>query len=152
MKITAMLTAPIRNIRMAGKMRLLIVIVLVGMAASLLASLFLIGKVRIGSDLYAQIKQNKDVLEQIAKLSSKLNQYRAEMSIIIDETDKDKASGIRQNMDRIKADVNAGFDGLLSAITNEEKKLTVQDAQSTWAEFQGTVEKEFLPAVAEGRN
>lgn len=142
--------APLKNIKLRNKLWLLSLIVLAGLAASTLSGVFLLSKVRIGSDLYQKIKVNKDLLENIAKLESKLNQYRAELSILIDESNGDKAAQIRENMNALKGEINSGFAGLLSAVQSEEKKVTVQDAGTTWSEFISTTESELFPAVAAG--
>jgi methyl-accepting chemotaxis protein len=148
--IVQAVAAPLKNIKLRNKLWLLSVIVLIGLAASFLSGVFLLSKVRIGSDLYQTIKANRDLLEQIAKLESKLNQYRAELSIIIDESDRDVAAQTRNNMSSLKGAIESSFAGLLSAVRNEEKKVTVQDAGATWSEFIATAENEFLPAVAAG--
>jgi methyl-accepting chemotaxis protein len=145
------LSAPLRNIKLRNKLWLLTIVVLAGLAASFFSGLYVIRNVRIGSDLYQKIKGNKDVLEQIAKLSSKLNHFRAEMSIIIDETDRDKAAQVRNSLKALKADIDSGFSGLSSSIEVEEKKIAMNDAQATWSEFVATVENELLPAVEGGR-
>lgn len=149
-KIKAVLANPLRNMQLRRKLWLLTVVVLVGLACSFGTGLYLVTQVRIGSGLYQQIKSNKDIQENIAKLSSKLNNFRADMSIIIDETDQDKASQMKLNLDRLKADISSDFSSLLSQIENEEKKVTIQDAQTTWAEFIATVDSELLPAVSSG--
>src|SRR5512145_1460860 len=124
-----------RDMRMRNKLLSLTVIVLLGLTSSFVTGLVLINQVRIGSHQYDKIKANREVLEQIALLSSKLNNFRAEMAIVIDEVDKDKASRIRENMTGLRSAIDQGFDGLLSLIASEEKKVTVLDAQKTWAEF-----------------
>ena len=73
------------------------------------------------------------------------------MSIIIDETEQDKISQITSNLNRLKGEIDEAFAGLLSRIENEEKKVTIQDAQTTWIEFIATVESELLPAVSAGK-
>lgn len=151
-KIITFLANPLRNVQLRKKLWLLTIVVLVGLACSFGSGLYLISEVRIGSSLYQKIKSNKDILEQIAKLSSKLNNYRADMSIIIDETDQDKASQIKSNLDRLKGEINEDFTGLLTLIGNEEKKVTIQDAQATWSEFTATVDSELLPAVSSGKS
>jgi len=142
--------APLKNIKLRNKLWLLSLIVLAGLAASTLSGVFLLSKVSIGSDLYQKIKVNKDLLENIAKLESKLNQYRAEMSILIDESNRDKAAQIRSSMDTQQAAIGRDFTGLMSAISSDEKKVTLQDAVATWTAFMETVEKELFPAVAAG--
>ena len=150
-RLKKVLANPLRNLKMRKKLWLLTIVVLLGLATSFATGLYLISKVRIGSGVYNTIKGNKEVLEQIAKLSSKLNNFRADMSIIIDETDHDKTSQIRSNLGRLKGEIEEGFAGLLTQIESEEKKVTIEDAQKTWAEFMATVEGEFLPAVSAGR-
>ena len=150
-KMMKVLANPLKNVQLRKKLWLLTIVVLVGLACSFGTGLYLILNVRIGSSLYKTIKTNKDSLEQIAKLSSQLNNYRADMSIIIDETDQDKASQITSNLNRLKGEIDEAFAGLLTRIENEEKKVTIQDAQTTWAEFIATVDSELLPAVSAGQ-
>ncbi|MEK6745080.1 MAG: methyl-accepting chemotaxis protein [Nitrospirota bacterium] len=148
--IVQAVTAPLKNIKLRNKLWLLSLIVLAGLAASTFSGVFLLSKVRIGSDLYQKIKVNKDILENIAKLGSKLNHYRAQLSIIIDESEKDKAAQVRASMTDLKGDIESGFAGLLSAMQNEEKKVTVLDTKTTWSAFIETTENELFPAVAAG--
>ena len=150
-KMMKVLANPLKNVQLRKKLWLLTIVVLVGLACSFGTGLYLILNVRIGSSLYKTIKANKDSLEQIAKLSSQLNNYRADMSIIIDETEQDKISQITSNLNRLKGEIDEAFAGLLSRIENEEKKVTIQDAQTTWVEFIATVESELLPAVSAGQ-
>ncbi|MHB8880518.1 MAG: methyl-accepting chemotaxis protein [Thermodesulfovibrionales bacterium] len=144
------LAGPVRNMKLRYKLLLLTIVVLSGMALSFGSGLYLIGKVRIGSDLYKTIKGNQNSLEKIAKLSSKLNHYRADVSIIIDETNQDRVEQTKVTLDSLKAEINSGFEEVLGMISTEEKKIAIQDAQTTWAEFLATVETEILPAIERG--
>ncbi|MDP2158345.1 MAG: hypothetical protein Q8K68_11625, partial [Nitrospirota bacterium] len=100
-RIPLAIVAPIRNMRMRNKLWLLSLIVLIGLAASLLSSFFLLSRVRIGSEIYVKIRTNRDLLEKIAIQASKLNNYRAEIAIVIDEADADKTKQILARMDTL---------------------------------------------------
>jgi methyl-accepting chemotaxis protein len=144
------LAGALRNLKLRRKLEVLTAIVLMGLVASFFTGLYLLSEVRIGGALYGTIKANKDLQEELAKLSSKLNHYRAEMSILIDETDRDKAARIRANMSSLKADIDEGFSDLLASVAGAGKKVTVEDARATWTEFLATAEGEFLPAISAG--
>jgi methyl-accepting chemotaxis protein len=126
------------------------VIVLSGLVLSFGSGLYLIGKVRIGSDLYNTIKDNQNSLEKIAKLGGKLNHYRADVSIIIDETNRDRVEQTKSRLAGLKTEVNSGFTEVLGLIASEEKKIAIQDAQGTWSEFFATVENDIFPAIERG--
>jgi len=149
-KTPRVLAASLRNIKMRNKLWLLSLIVLIGLASSLVSSLFLLSHVRIGSERYVTMRTNHELMEKVAILASKLNHYRAEMSIVIDETDADRNGQIRERMATLKTEVGAGFSWLLENVKSEEKKVIVTDAQTTWTEFLSTAEGELLPAVSKG--
>ncbi len=136
--------------KLRNKLLVLTAVVLSGLVLTFGIGLYLTGKVRIGSDMYNTIKGNKDTLEQIAKLSTRLNHYRADVSIIIDETNQDRIAQTKARLDGFKKEIDDGFAGVLSLVTTEEKKITIQDAQTTWSEFLTTVENDMLPAIERG--
>ena len=139
-----------KDMRLRNKLILLTVIVFSGFALLSVMGTYVLNKVRVGSKTYLTIKTNKDALEKIALLGSDLNQFRAETAILIDETNSDKAEQIKANLMELKTVIDSRFTDLLSAMTGEEKKLAIQDAQATWTEFLSTVENEFLPARERG--
>jgi len=144
------LADPIRNLKLRYKLLLLTAVVLSGLALSFGSGLYLIGKVRIGGELYNTIKNNQNALEKIAKLSAKLNHYRADVSIIIDEKNQDRVEQTKSKLDSLKAEINSGFTEVLGIMATEEKKIAIQDAQTTWSEFLTTVETDMLPAIMRG--
>lgn len=149
-RVWAGLAGPIRNLKLRYKLLLLTAVVLSGLVLSFGSGLYLIGKVRIGSDLYNTIKNNQNALEKIAKLNAKLSNYRAEVSIIIDETNRDRVEQTKSKLDSLKTEINSGFTEVLGIMASEEKKITIQDAQTTWSEFLSTVESDMLPAIMRG--
>lgn len=145
-----LIVAPFKNIRLRNKLWFLSFIILIGLIVSSFSSMYLLSRVRIGSELYLQIKTNREMLERIARLESRLNQYRAELSIFIDETDSDKSAQIRRSINELKETIDTGFSELLSIVQTEEKDVIVQDAEATWTEFSISSEKDLIPAVQAG--
>jgi methyl-accepting chemotaxis protein len=144
------LSGPIRNLKLRYKLLLLTVVVLSGLVLSFGSGLYLVGKVRIGSELYNTIKNNQNSLEKIAKLGGKLNHYRADVSITIDETNRDRVEQTKSSLDGQKTEINAGFTEVLGIIASEEKKIAIQDALATWSEFTATVENDIFPSIERG--
>lgn len=138
------------KIFLSGENDLYTGLVLYGLALTFGTGLYMTEKVRIGVALYATIKGNKDALEQIAKLSSRLNHYRADVSIIIDETNRDRVAQTEARLNGLKQEIGQGFSAVLGLVTTEEKRITIHDAQTTWSEFLATVENDLLPAIARG--
>lgn len=138
--------------RMTIRMKLLIlgVAFLAGFLVSTLAGVYLMNEVKVGSGLYKKIMAAKSSLEKVALLSAQLNQARAELNIIIDETDSDKVNKAKVMIDGIGADIKTQFSDILALVNEEEKKLVVQDAEQTWAEFITTTDDEIFPAVLSG--
>ncbi len=133
-----------------AKLVLLTGIVFVSFILSLALQFYLLNGVKVGGRLYAEIGNDKDSLERIALLQSDLNLFRAQVAIIIDETNADKARQLRARLDRLRSSINAQLAGVLGSSQSVEQMVTLQDAQATWAEFLATVEDELLPAVRRG--
>lgn len=133
-----------------SKLLLLAGIVFVSFVLSLLMEFYLLNEVRVGSNLYAAIKSNKDSLEKIALLQSDLNLFRAQMAIIIDETNDDKAEQMSARLAELKAVINEELADILGGRGSEEQRVSLEDAQATWTEFLSTVEGDLLPAVRRG--
>ena len=141
----------VKNFKIRNKLLFLSAIVLVGFVLSTVMGIYMLNEVKVGSKLYAKIKADKDSLEKIALLGSDLNHYRAEMALLIDETNKDKMEQIKALLMKLKAEIENNFFDILNLLNSEEKKISIRDAQSTWSDFQTTVEDTLIPAVHKGK-
>ena len=138
------------NLRLRTKLLALIAVVFFGFAFTLVSGFYVLNEVRVGSKLYTEIRANRDSLEKIALLGSELNHYRAEVAILIDETDRDRMETIKSKLEEINTNVDSHFTEIMSITVNEEKRLSIGDAQATWTEFLETVESEMIPAILQG--
>lgn len=129
------------------KMSLLVAIVFIGFLTSILTGLFVVRQVRVGGEIYGTIKAYKALMEGVALLKSDLNQVRAESFNLILESDPDKISQIEGSLNELKNGIDSRFAATLQLTAEEEKKIALQDAQTTWSEFAQTVTDELVPAV-----
>jgi len=136
-----------RNLKIRSKLFMITAIVLLGFISSTGMGIYIMNKVKIGSNLYKTIQQYKDSLEAIALLKSDLSQIRAEITATIVETDKDKLEQITAHINELKQEIELRFKEIMDSITTEEKKIAIMDAQATWTEFLSTVDNEVLPAI-----
>jgi len=139
-----------RNMSFRSKLLLLAGIVFLCFVLSLVMEFSLLNEVRVGSELYASIRNNKDALEKIALLHSDLNLYRAQVAIIIDEPNPDRAKQIQSRLTDLKAAINEELADILGGTGSEELRVSLEDAHTTWTEFLATVENDLLPAVQRG--
>ncbi len=139
-----------RKMSFRSKLLLLAGIVLVSFVLALVMEFSLINEVRVGSRLYTTIKNNKDVLEKIALLQSDLNLFRAQVAIIIDETNADKAKQMRLRLAELKTAINDALAEIVGSTRSEEQSVSLEDARATWTEFLATTENDLLPAVQRG--
>ncbi|MBI5641604.1 MAG: MCP four helix bundle domain-containing protein, partial [Nitrospirae bacterium] len=137
-----------KGLKIRYKMLLIAVLVLIGFASSTTVGLYTLNQVKVGSGLYNKIQNYKNSLERIALLKSDLNQVRAEMTVLINEPDKDKIELITGGIRELQTDIETGFSETLKSIDVEERRIPIQDAQATWHEFIATVHEELLPAVS----
>jgi methyl-accepting chemotaxis protein len=138
------------DINLKSKLLALSIIIFIGFAMSVSISFILLAKVKIGSALYTAIKINKDTLERIAGLQSDLNRYRAQMAFMMDEKDIGKKDQISEGMKELKGIIDSKFAEIINALESVEKRMAIEDAQSTWTEFLSTTENELLPAIERG--
>jgi len=135
------------RMKITTRMLSLILVVFLGFFISLGMGYYTINEVKIGSKIYSSIKNSKDSIEQIALLKSDLNQIRAELINLIDETSSDGQQQILGNLQQLTSDINEKFNTILTKLESEDKKVAVQDAQVTWQEFSNTMENEQIPAA-----
>lgn len=138
------------TLKMKDKMILLSAIVFIGFLVSTLMSVYTVGEVKVGGRLYKTIKESKDALEQFALLKSDLNQIRAESISMISEPDPDKRSQLKVIIGQLSKDTNEKFALLGKLTSSEERKLAINDAQTTWEEFAATMDNELIPALESG--
>ncbi|MDZ4186341.1 MAG: methyl-accepting chemotaxis protein [Desulfuromonadales bacterium] len=129
------------------KMSLLAAIVFIGFLTSILTGLAVVRQVRVGGEIYGTIKAYKALMEGVALLKSDLNQVRAESFNLILENDPDKINQIEGRLGELKAGIDSRFDATSQLTLEEEKTLSLQDAQTTWSEFAQTVTDELIPAI-----
>ncbi|MFA4827946.1 MAG: methyl-accepting chemotaxis protein [Thermodesulfovibrionales bacterium] len=140
-----------KNLKLRPKLFLIMAVVLVGFVSSLFMGAYIINQVRVGGGLYKEIKNHKNTLEAIALLKSDLNQVRGELATLISETDKDKMNQVQAKITELKKEIDSKFSGIIAMmVSNEEKQIAIQDAQTTWTEFITTADNELLPAINSG--
>ena len=140
----------IRRMKIRTKMLFLLFTVFIGFMLSLGMGFYTVNQVKIGSSIYTTIKKYKDSIEQIALLKSDLNQARAELLNFIDEKNPDQRQNILATIKKLTDEINGKFPAILKMMDSEEKKVAIQDAQTTWQEFSDTMEKEVIPALQRG--
>jgi methyl-accepting chemotaxis protein len=136
-----------RNLKIRSKLFLITAVVLIGFISSTAMGIYMMNRVKVGSDLYRTIQQNKDSLETIALLKSDLGQIRAEITAMLVETDKDKSALIVASINELKQEIEEKFKEILGSVTTEERQIVIKDAQATWDEYVSTVDSEVLPAM-----
>lgn len=140
----------VSNLKIKTKMLLLIAVVFVGFVVALTMSYYTISQVKVGSKIYTNIKNSKDSIEQIALLKSDLNQVRAELIVLISQTDTDEQQKTLEDLQQIAVDIDEKFAATIKKLESEDMKVAVQDAQITWQEFLDTMQNEQIPAAREG--
>jgi methyl-accepting chemotaxis protein len=138
-----------RNLKIRTKLFMVTGIVFAGLIFSTGMGIYMMEKVRVGSDLYRTIQTYKDSLENIALLKSDLNQIRAEITSTVVETDADKTAVHVDKINELKTEIAGKFNVILESLETEEKKIVILDAEATWSEFLSTMDDEVLPAVFE---
>lgn len=136
--------------KLSTKMFCLTAVVFVGFLLSTLMGLETVRAVRVGGDLYGTIKDYKVLLERLALLKADLNQMRAESLNLILEVDGDKIQKIEKDLEDLIETVDGRFDEILNATQAEDKRIALQDAQSTWEEFETTLKKEIITGIHAG--
>jgi methyl-accepting chemotaxis protein len=139
-----------RNLKIRTKLFMVTGIVFAGLIFSTGMGIYMMEKVRVGSELYRTIQNYKDSLEKIALLKSDLNQIRAEMTATVVEMDDDKVAMHVDRINDLKLEIADKFKEISDSIDEEEKVIVIMDAEATWSEFLSTIDNEVLPAIFEG--
>jgi len=134
------------------KMTLLAVAVLGGFVLSLALGSFLNQRVRIGGAEYARITGDRVLMELVALQKADLNQVIAELGSMADDgRNLDAIRATRESIEVLRADVEKRFDAILALDLPEEKRLAVEDARATWAEFYEAIDANIMPQLEKER-
>ena len=124
---------------------------LAGMAATLAANLWTIETVKVGGPLYAQIRDRKSTLEQLAILRADLNQIRAELATLAAEPNPERIGPLKAHLAEVKQVVNDDFVAVGQVLQDEADRGVIEDARTTWNEFVATTDDVLVPAAEAGR-
>jgi methyl-accepting chemotaxis protein len=134
------------------KMTLLAVAVLGGFVLSLVLGSYLNQRVRIGGSVYGKITEDRILMELVALQKADLNQVIAELGSMADEGQNlDAIKATRETIELLKGEIEKRFDQVLKLELAEEKRLAVDDARATWAEFYEAIDKNIMPALESER-
>lgn len=140
-----------RRLRIRGQLTLITLLVLIGCGGSFALFFTLVDRVKIGGAQYREIRSNMTQLEAIALLKADLNQVRAEMLAFATEKDRDSAAQIETALEILKTTIEERFTTTRGLMPTDEKRLSFDDARSTWQEFYQTLRQEIVPLVGSGK-
>ncbi len=130
------------------KMTLLAVAVLGGYAMSLALGAYLNSRVRIGGTVYEEVKKDRILMELVALQKADLVQVYAELGTMADEGQNlDAVKATRESIEALRGEVEKRFGALLGLELAEEKRLAIEDARATWAEFFEAIDKTIIPHI-----
>jgi len=141
-----------RRLRIRGKLSLITLLVLIGFGGSFALFATLVDRVKIGGAQYQELHGNLTLMEAIALLKSDLNQVRAEMLALATEENRDGATQIEAGLENLKTSIEERFTAARGLLISDEKRLSFDDAKSTWQEFYRTLRQEIFPLVSAGKN
>ncbi len=147
----------IRTLRLAPRLSLRSTLLLIalgafaGMAAALVANFWTVETVKIGGPLYEQIRDRKSALEQLAILRADLNQVRAELAALVVESVPERIAPLKAHLAEVMGVVEEDFGAVARALRDEDDKVTLDDARTTWGEFVTTTDEALVPAAEAGR-
>lgn len=140
----------IANLRVGNKLLILTVIAILGLVGSTLIGIATVNKVKVGSNIYAQIKNYNGVLEKVAFLKADLNEVRALSITALSLKDIDSVNQMRNKIKVICNIISRDFEDMLNLIKEEQIKASLVSAKFSWTEFVNANENEFFPAVLSG--
>src|SRR5512133_669032 len=94
---------PAARLSLRSKLLLIALGVAAGMGATLAVNLWTVETVKVGGALYAQIRDRKNALEQLAILRADLNQVRAELAALVVETNRERLGPLKAHLAEVKA-------------------------------------------------
>jgi len=142
------LRALVDDAAMRFKMSLLAAMVLLGFALSLAMNAYLDQRVRIGGTAFREIKQDRILMELVALQKADLNQVRAELGMMAEEgQNADAIRATRESIEVLRTAVDRRFEELMGLSISDEKRLSIDDARTTWSEFFGAIDETIMPAL-----
>jgi methyl-accepting chemotaxis protein len=139
------------RLSLRSKLFLIAFCALGAMGATLAASLWTIETVKVGGPLYAQIRDRKTALEQLAILRADLNQIRAELGGIVVESVPERIGPLKAHLAEVKGSVVEDFATVGRVLVDAEDRAAMEDARGTWDEFVTTMDDVLIPAAEAGR-
>jgi methyl-accepting chemotaxis protein len=142
----------LHHMKVRNKLALLLVIFLAAYAFSMGGALYVLEHVKIGSNLYRNIKNYKDSMESLALLKADLNEAMVLVLNALDETDADEVVQLAEDIREIGTAVDEAFATILPKIVHQDIKTAILDAQAIWQEYTKTQNEEVLPALLAGKS
>jgi len=139
----------LRRFTIKARMRVLMLIVVVGFVISTTGGLVLMNR-SSGRTLFVKIGGFKDAIEHSALLKADLNAMRLALISMLYEKDTDKINKLQKTMASLAEDIDKSFDETAGLVDDEELKTAMNDAKITWTEFMKTQKDELLPAFTSG--
>ena len=134
----------IGKLKIRDRLALLVGILVVGFTVLVLFGLGTINKVKVGSRLYAQVKNYHSLIEKIHHLKVDLSGIRALAASTGFVTDGDTHKKIKS----LTKEVDEGFNEVIEHFGREVAiKTALTSARLTWKEFSHTMENRYLPAL-----
>ena len=139
----------LRRFTIKFRMRLLMIVVIIGFVISATGGLVLMNR-SSGRALFLKIGAFKDAIEHAALLKADLNATRLSLVTMLHEKDEDKIRKLQATMAGLAEDIDRSFDDTAQHVDDEELRTAMNDAKITWTEFMKTQKDELLPAFASG--
>src|SRR5512133_4288264 len=86
------------RLSLRSKLLLIAFAALAGMGATLAANLWTVETVKVGGPLYAQSRDRKTAVEQLALLRADLTQVRAELAALVVETNPERIGPLKAHL------------------------------------------------------
>lgn len=137
----------IANPKLKNRLLLLLGIVIIGFILLMLFGIGTVDKIKVGSKLYMEIKNNKDLLEEITLLKVDLNEIRALLLTMLAITNRDTLNQLHHKIKELSRNIDTELNKTIDLIKEEEMKTALALAQSTWREFRDTRDNEIIPAI-----
>jgi len=146
----------VSNLKVQGKLFLLLGIVFAAFAMAVSGGAYFINKVKIGGELYNGGRRYTSFIEKAVLLKSGLNETNYLLLSMLGETNIDKAKQWRVKVNELTSNIDASFEEMLKLAKEEEEeeeelKAPLMDAQGTWKEFEGSINNKINPAIAAGK-
>lgn len=140
----------IDNIKVRNKLIVLVVLFCFSIFLSIVASLYTLNDVKIGSVLYKKIKLHNELLWGVTLLKSDLNEVRATLLTLMGSTEKEKMDKLRGKIEELSNNINLTFEKMLKSIIDKDVKSALIEANTQWQDFRNTRDTELIPAIYEG--